>query len=197
MKSCVTAGSSSAPIFFLRLVDLVLPVRLPELIDPAEAVVGDEDFARQPFEDVLQFLPLLRRQRDLQHRIARAEDLREHALREVARKHQPVLAPLARELAALVQRERHARLGLDEQLVLREEAGEQHAMPVLVGALVLQPLDALRLLAFVELVSELPAVCAQAPSEWRFRSRRYPAISDPKGHQRCLERRPQPHGVPS
>ncbi len=72
---------------------------------------------------------------------------------------------LARELAALVERERHARLGLDEQVVLREEAREQQAMPVLVGALAGEPVDALRALLLVEPVAELAAMRAQAVAQ--------------------------------
>ena len=84
-------------------VDGVLLLALPELINPPEAVVGNEDVARKPFENRLQLLTLLGRKRDLEHRIARAEDLRKHPLREVAREHEPVDAALAADFAALVE----------------------------------------------------------------------------------------------
>ena len=47
------------------------------------------------------------------------------------------------QFLALVQRHRHAHLRLDEQVVLGEEAGEQHAMPVFVGALLDEAFDGL------------------------------------------------------
>ena len=49
----------------LRLVDLVFLVRLPELVDPAEAVIRLEDRLRQTLQQVLHFGARFWRQRDL------------------------------------------------------------------------------------------------------------------------------------
>ena len=146
----------------LGLVDLVLLVRLPELIDPAEAVVGLEHRARQTLQQVLQLRARFRRQRDLEHRIVLAEDLRQHPLGVVARELQPVRRLLAGEFLHLVERDRHARLRLDQQIGLGQEAREQHAVPVLVGAFLNEPSGRLRSRLRVAPVAELPAMRAQS-----------------------------------
>ena len=63
-----------------RGVDLVFAVRLPKLINPAEAVGRHEHITGQIVEHVLQFRARLRWKCDLQHRISAAENLREHGL---------------------------------------------------------------------------------------------------------------------
>ena len=74
MKSWVTAGSVAPVDLVAALVDLVLLLRLPELVDPAEAVVGREDVARQAREQLLQREPVLGGELDLQQHVVGAED---------------------------------------------------------------------------------------------------------------------------
>ena len=51
---------------------------LPELVDPAEAVVGEEGLLRQAGQQLLQREPLLRGELDLQQHVVGAENLRQH-----------------------------------------------------------------------------------------------------------------------
>lgn len=51
---------------------LLFALRLPELIDPAKAVLGGEDLDRQVGDQFLQRPFVLRRKADLEHRIVRA-----------------------------------------------------------------------------------------------------------------------------
>ena len=153
----------------LRLVDRFLLVGLPELIDPAEAVGGDKHLARQLVQHVLQLRARLRRERDFEHRVTLAENLGQHLLREAAGERQPVLALLAGEFAALVHCHRLPRLGLDQEIVLREIAGEEHPVPVLVGDLALQPGDGLRAPLRITGVTELLTVRAQPVAQTALR----------------------------
>ena len=54
---------------------------------------------------------------------------------------------------------------------LRQEAREEHAMPVLVGAFGRQPIDGLHPPAFVAPIAELPAMGAQAIAQLALRRR--------------------------
>ena len=87
----------------LGLVDLVLLVRLPELVDPAEAVVGLEHRLRQTLQQVLHLGARFRRQRDLKHRIVLAEDLRQHPLGIVAGQFAASPSPSRGRVPALVE----------------------------------------------------------------------------------------------
>ena len=65
-----------------------------------------------------------------------AEDRRQHPRGVAGGEHPGVgLAFLARELGDLGERDRDAGLRVDQQVVLGEEPGEQHPVPVLVGDL--------------------------------------------------------------
>ena len=72
---------------------------------------------------------------------------------------------LAREFLAFGERHGHARFRLDQQIVLRQEAGEEHPVPVLVGHLVDQAVDGLHAGIRIVPVSELATVRPQAPPE--------------------------------
>ena len=76
----------------------------------------------------------------------------------------PVDAALTRELLALVDRNRHAGRGLDQQPALGEKPREQHPVPLLVRALGHQVLDAL-LSTVLKAIAELTTSSAQATPE--------------------------------
>ena len=78
-----------------------------------------------------------------------------------------VLPLLSGQLLAVGQGDGNVRLRLDPQIVLRQEAGEQHPVPVLVGDLVGESVDLLYaglLIAglLIETVAKLTPVRAQA-----------------------------------
>ena len=80
-------------------------------------------------------------------------------------RHRPFVDVLVlRQLLALLQRNGDAFLRLDEQMVLGEKSGEQHSVPVLVGAFVYQVRDGLFPRAITP-VSELAGVGAQPPAQ--------------------------------
>ena len=102
------------------------------------------------------------RELDLECRMVRAEHLRKHAVGVARRERPPVQPLLLRQLLALLQRDRDARARLDEKIVLRQKTGEQHAVPVLVGALMHEVIDTLASRARVAPISELSSMGAQA-----------------------------------
>ncbi|OPZ70743.1 MAG: hypothetical protein BWY83_01492 [bacterium ADurb.Bin478] len=75
------------------------------------------------------------RQAELQHRIIGPEDLRQHVLRQQAGQLPFVGVTLLGQLFAFLEGDRHAHLRMHQQVVLRQTAGKEHAMPVLIGAL--------------------------------------------------------------
>ena len=141
-------------------VHLVLLLALPVLVDPAKAIVRGEDLLRERFHDRLEREPRLRREPKPDTGIVEAEDPRQDLGRE-ASGHSPRigLVQLGGELGALGQRHRRPVLGVDQQPVLGEEASEEQAVPLLVGALREQQLDRLTL------VSQLPALRPQPATE--------------------------------
>jgi len=126
------------------VVDLVLFLALPELVDPPQGIGGGEDLRRQRRQQAFQLDPVLRGEGNLQERVVRPENLREHPLGAAAdvipdiRLSAFLLSPFAfllGQFLGLIERDRHARFRLDQQAVLGQKAGEEHAMPVLVSAL--------------------------------------------------------------
>ena len=101
---------------------------------------------------------------DGQGGVGGAENAREHRFRERRRERPGVGALLTRQIFALLHRDRDAGGGLHEQVVLGEEAGEHHAVPVLVRDLAHEPVHRLRP-ARAQRVPELPAVEPQAVPE--------------------------------
>ena len=67
----------------------------------------------------------------------------------------------AGQLLALLHRDGHARGRLNEQVILSQEASEQHTVPVFVGAFVDEPVDGLCAAFLVEHVAQLPAMGAK------------------------------------
>ena len=135
-------------------VDLLLLLRLPELVDPAERVVGGEHLAREAGEDLLQRVLALRREPQLQHGSSRRKIPGSiAAANALATTHRSRAPAVVRELLAVGERDRDAVLRVDQQVVLGQEPGEQHPVPLLVRALLDQALEA----------AELPRLRAQAP----------------------------------
>jgi hypothetical protein len=139
----------------------VLPLGLPELVGPAERVVGGEDGGRERREELLQRQPGFGRERHLEGGVVRPEDARQHARGGAARVAPGILAAFAREIFALGHRDRDPRLRLDQELVLGQEAGEEHSVPVLVGHLVGEALDFLNVIRGIAPIAELATVRAE------------------------------------
>ena len=103
-------------------------------------------------------------------RVVRPEHLRQHALGE-ARGQRPLVGVLLlRQFRAFGQGDRDAQFRLDQQVVLGQEAGEQHAVRVLKGALVYHVIDRLRSRIGAEPVAELPGVGAQPQAQGALRA---------------------------
>jgi hypothetical protein len=142
-------------------IHLNFPVGLPILVDPSQAVIGQEHLTRQSLEEILQVGVRLGWQRHLQYRIIGAEDLWQHALGERAGQLQPVFPAFTRQLPAILQRDIHAGLRLDQQIGFRQKTGEQHAMPMFIGALCRQPINRLHATSLIATISKLTAMRSQ------------------------------------
>ena len=99
-----------------------------------------------------------------------------------------VLPLLPGQLLAVGQGDGNARLRLDQQIVLCQEAGEQHPVPMLVGDLMGESVDLLHAGLRIETVAELPPVRAQAAPEILIRRRQ--GLMRP-----CVAGRQHPQGV--
>ncbi len=110
------ADLAAAGVHFLLL------VRLPELIDPAQAIVGREDRGRQAGQDRFQPLAALRRKAHLDRRVVGQEDAGQHRA-GVARSQVPGVgcAFLWGQLRALFQRVQTGKGGKRAE-INREEA---------------------------------------------------------------------------
>ena len=97
----------------------------------------------------------------LENRVIGPKHLRQHPLGKAGRQRPLVKIPssFARFLAFL-QCHGNSEGGLYEQMVLREKSGEQHAVPVLVGAFVHQTVDGLISGSCISSVAELAGVRA-------------------------------------
>ncbi len=89
---------------------------------------------------------MLRGELDLQQHVIGPEDLRQHPAGVSGRQDVAVGCPLRGcQLLALLEADRHA-VGVHQQVVLGQEPGEEHPVPVLVGELLGQVLDGLSLI---------------------------------------------------
>ena len=122
-----------------RGVDLVFALGLPELVHPAQAVAGLEHVGRQRGQQALQLTLVLGGEGQLKHRALRLEHLGQHARGQLAGQLPPGFGAqvhggvgFLHQGFAVVQR--HGGAGLpQQQAVFGQEAGEQHAVPVLVS----------------------------------------------------------------
>ena len=108
---------------------------------------------------------MLPRELNFEYRMVRSEYLRQQAVGEARGERPLVDAFLLGQLFAFVQGNGNAHLRLDEQVILGEKAGEQHAVPVLEGALMHQPVDRLTSRARIEAITELAGMRAQPPAQ--------------------------------
>ena len=119
----------------LGAVDLILLLALPELVDPPQRVGGGEDRLRQRRQQLLQLEHVLGREGDLEQRVVGPEDLRQHPLGAAGGEDPHIHAVFLGQFLGLGQADGHVLLRLDQQTVLGQEPGEEHPMPVFVGAL--------------------------------------------------------------
>ena len=165
-------GGERPPVDLLAaLVDLVLLLALPELVDPPERVVGGEDRDGQARQQLLQREPVVDRELDLQQHVVGAEDFGKHPAGIFRRQDEAVRCPLRpRQFLALREGDRHA-VRVHQEVVLREEAGEEHPVPVFVSEFLGQPVDLLRLPRLVPPVARLPPTGAEPLAERLVRRR--------------------------
>ena len=148
-------------------VDLVLLLGLPELIDPAEAVGGGEHVQRQVSHQALQFLLVLRRQDQFEDRRIEPEDLWQHAGGEPGRKLPSVGRTfIGGEVFTLFEGDGHGviRVGIHQQIVLGQEAGKQHSVPVLVGDFFHKTIGSLFTIRFT-VIAQLPSMHSQTAAQ--------------------------------
>ena len=124
------------------MVDLILLLRLPELIHPTQGIGRSEHVRRKRVEQPLEFHAMLGGEGDLQERVVRPEDLRKHALGATRSERPHILAGFLGQLLGFAQAHCHPTLWFDQEFVLGQEAGEQHPVPVFVRALRDKVLDA-------------------------------------------------------
>ena len=118
------------------LVDLVFALGLPELVGPAQGVVGAEGLGGQFVEQAAELDLVVGGQAQVQHRVVLAEDAGEGLGGEAAGQVEAVAgAQLGGQLVAFGQGHGDAAvLGAGvQQVVVGQEAGEEQPVPVLVG----------------------------------------------------------------
>ena len=176
------------------LVDLVLLLGLPELVHPSQAVVGDEGPLRQAGEQFLQLQPLLRGEVDLQQHVVGAENLRQHPAGITRRKDEAVRGrwvSILGQFFALFQADGHA-VRVHEQMILGQEPGEEHPMPILVGEFLGQLVNGLRFIR-VPQVACLTAPGSQPVSQFLLlRSEMRERLGDIHGAASGAPNEPQP-----
>ena len=117
----------------LAVVHRLLLGRAPELIGPAQAIIGGEDRSIQSAQMVAQRLGVFRRQRERLHRIVR----RKHPGQQpcgMGGRNGPFVAGAVHRgfFPAVGQRQRHSCF-VAQQTPLQQEAGEQQPMPLHIG----------------------------------------------------------------
>ena len=108
---------------------------------------------------------MLRRQPDREYRVIGPEYLGQHPLGEPSRQRPLVDTLILRQFLAFVQRDGHSVIGLHEQVVLSENSGKEHPVPMLVGTFVHQTINGLISGTRVAAVAQLADVGAQAPAQ--------------------------------
>ena len=113
---------------------------------------------------------------------------RQHPFCEAAGKRPAVLPLLASQFLAVRQRHGDARFRIDQEFVLRQEAGEQHPVPVLVGHLVSESVDRLDAGLQIAAVPELAPVRPQPAPQVLLRRghRRVGAAGADREHGECV-----------
>src|SRR5258708_4399966 len=76
-KLCNRREITATSLLF-TLVHSFLLLCLPELIDPAQSIIGDEEYVRKIGNDLFKFMPSLRRELDLYSGVIKTKDPREH-----------------------------------------------------------------------------------------------------------------------
>ncbi len=146
-------------------VHLVLAHGLQELIDPAQAIGCDEGIRVEAGDELGHFALVLGSEAQLQGWRVLAENLGQHA-GGVTTGQFPTVggAFVLGELITVCKGDRHT-IRMHEEVVVRQVAGEQHAVPVLVGHFPDQMADVLPLTAMFD-VTQLTTMQAQAAAQF-------------------------------
>ena len=101
-------------------IDLVLPLRLPELIAPAQAIARGEHLDRQPDHELDEWIAIFRREFHCTRRVVGSKDLGQFLRREPSRDGPRILETKRRgEFLAIFQRHGHLMLRRNEKVVLQ------------------------------------------------------------------------------
>jgi hypothetical protein len=144
----------------LRVVDLFLLVLLPELVHPSEGVVSCEDLCREVGDDGFEGEPTFGSEAQTNTRVVEPEDAGKDLGGEAGRDRPAVgFSERPREFIAVLESNRSVVLGMNEEVVLSKEAGEEQSVPVLVGAFGYEQVEV------VPLVTELSRLGSQAATK--------------------------------
>src|SRR5262249_15845772 len=136
-----------SPDLFTGGVDLRLSLGLPELVDPPDGVSGLIHRFGEIFQEGFQSLTSFGREPKAEHGVVLPKDTGE-AHSGVAAPYVPgIHVAIFTEFLTLLQRHRNP-FWMHKEAVFLQEPGEEHSVPVLVGALLFKPL----------IISELPSL---------------------------------------
>jgi hypothetical protein len=128
-------GRKGGPADLLAaFVNLVLLLALPELINPAQPIVGGKDGGRQPGQDFLQSVTTFRGKPHLGSRFIAPENTGQHQGRVTSRQHPGIFAAtfFGGDLGALGQGDGHT-FGVHQKLIFGQKTRKKHPMPLLIS----------------------------------------------------------------
>ena len=127
----------------LAVVHLLFLLALPELIHPAQTIIGGEHRCGQVVDDAFQGVTALGREAHLHCGVIQGKEAGQHGC-GVAGGQVPGIggALLRGQFRTVLQGDGHACFGMDEEVVFGQEAGEQHPVPLLIGDLLHQQVPA-------------------------------------------------------
>ena len=161
VKSCVTVGNSSAPTLTSERLTSSFFLDCPELIYPTERVRRREHIVWQAFDQFFQLQSMFRCEPNHQGGMIGPKHLRQHPVGKPCRKRPLVDVFFLCQILAFIERDGET-LWLDQQVIFGEEPGEQHSMPMLVGAFMHQMVNGLGSRTCIPPISELPTMRSQA-----------------------------------
>ena len=131
------------------------------MVNPTERVDRIEHIRRQSLDQDLQLQPVFPCKLNLEYRMIRSEHLRQHLVCEARGERPLVNAFLSGQFFALLHGDGDFHRRFYEQIVLGEKAGEQHAVPVLIGTLVHEMIDPITARTRIGTITKLAGMCAQ------------------------------------
>jgi hypothetical protein len=149
-------------------VDLVFALGLPELVGPAESVIGSESFRREGCEHFALFYLVVDCNGEIEYWVIPPENAGECEAGESAGEIEAITGGEIRgEFFAFLQSHGNGAVGLirDEKVILGEETGEEQTVPMLVGGQFAEVANVLNAGTFVALIPEGTATRAETIAE--------------------------------